>query len=276
MSSPEQPQTDSAGRFLDSFAGGETSDQLTDHAYDGIEEFDNPLPGWWKWLFVATILFAFPYAVYYHAGDRRTLEALYAEAAAENARLQFAEIGELDGDATTLVKATQDPTMMSIGQSVFQANCVSCHGNNGGGLVGPNLTDDYYKNIREIEDFYAIINNGAAAGAMPAWKNRLSQNERVLVAAYAANLRGTDPGGGAKGPEGQEIGPWPEYVPPESGEATEGGDGADPDAVSNTDDNAEAAEAQPTDGSREESDPGEQNSGGGTPDRGHNESAGAE
>ena len=188
----------------------------TDQEFDGIRQQDHPIPGWWSGLFVATVLFAFPYFVFYHGGaEGRTLDDHYSIVAAENARLQFAEIGELEGDATTLAKYMDDSSWLRVGESVFASHCVSCHGGNGGGLVGPNLTDDAYKNVRSIEDLYTVVKNGAAAGAMPPWQGRLEQNEMVLVAAYAAALRGTDPGPGAKAPEGQEIAPWPEYVEPE-------------------------------------------------------------
>lgn len=207
--------------------------EATRDDYDGIRVDDHPVPRWWSWLFIATILFAFPYWAFYHLGaEGRTLADSYSAAAAENARLQFAEIGELQGDEATLVAYMSNPTWVRVGQSVFKANCVSCHGAGGGGLVGPNLADEAFKNIRSIEDIYTIVNKGAAAGAMPAWENRLEQNERVLVAAYVASLRGTDPGAGAKGPEGRAIAPWPEPVPEE--ETAETTDQAD-----------EAATAQP-------------------------------
>ncbi len=211
--------------FLDAIAGG-ADDRLTGHCYDGIQEYDNPLPGWWKWIFIATILFCFPYIAFYHSGaEGRSLEDRYAAASAANARLQFADIGELDGDATTLVKYMNDPSWLRVGESVFKANCTSCHGALGEGLVGPNLRNEVYKNVRTIEDIYDVVSNGAAAGAMPAWKDRLEQNERVLVAAYVASLRGTETGEG-KAPEGQPIAPWPEYEEPEeeepAGEEVEG------------------------------------------------------
>ncbi len=216
MSSPVQDSTiDSDFHNAGTFAG-DASDELTGHDYDGIQEYDNPLPGWWKWLFVATILYAFPYWAYYHFGaEGRTLADKHSAAAAANARLQFAEIGVLDGDEATLVKYMNDPSWVRVGQSVFKTNCVSCHGATGGGLVGPNLTDEAFKNVKTIEDVYTVVNNGAAAGAMPAWQNRLEQNERVLVAAYVASLRGTDPGGASKGPEGRAVPAWPAYIPEE-------------------------------------------------------------
>jgi cytochrome c oxidase cbb3-type subunit 3 len=204
---------------------GMPNDELTGHEYDGIQEFDNPLPGWWKWLFVGSIIYAFPYYAYYHFGATgRSIEDQWAVAAAENARLQFAEIGELKPDKLTLVKYLNDPTWLGVGKSVYKTNCVSCHGAEGGGLVGPNLTDEHYKNVKTIEDMYRVINNGAGAGAMPAWQNRLDQNERILVAAYVASMRGTEPSGSPKGPEGNVIPAWPtvEEVQAELGTAPAG------------------------------------------------------
>lgn len=240
------PQPPGNEGFLGSFAG-EADDQLTGHSYDGIQEYDNPLPGWWKWLFVASILFCFPYFAYYHSGNEsRSLEARYSAASAANARLQFAEIGELEGDEATLVRYLDDSTWVRVGQSVYKANCTSCHGADGGGLVGPNLRDEAYKNVRSIEDIYEIVNNGAAAGAMPAWKNRLEQNERVLVAVYVASLRGTDEGGG-KAAEGRPIPPWPENV------ETEGSESEESQAEESGAEDSDASESGPSDGAEQSS-----------------------
>lgn len=220
---------------------GDANDELTGHHYDGIQEYDNPLPGWWKWLFVATILFAFPYFAYYHSGAAgRTLSDRYASAAARNARLLMAEIGELDGDAATLAKFANDETGIRVGESVYKSNCQTCHGIEGQGLVGPNLQDDFYKHIRTIDDIYDVVTKGAAAGAMPAWQTRLDQNERVLVSAYVAHLRGT--GDGTKGPEGQRIEPWPEPVDePSVGEPIKG---VDDDVIEDAEENEPAGPGQ--------------------------------
>lgn len=184
--------------------------ELTGHSYDGIQEFDNPLPGWWKWLFVASIVMSPPYWVYYHFGtEGRSVAERYDVAMASNAKLQFAEMGELNGDEPTLVKYMNDKSGLSIGKSIYQSNCVSCHRADGSGLVGPNLTDDHYKNVKQITDIYTVLVNGAGGGAMPAWKNRLSQNEIVMVAVYVASLRGAPAGSAARPAEGNVIPPWP-------------------------------------------------------------------
>jgi cytochrome c oxidase cbb3-type subunit 3 len=181
----------------------------TDHAYDGIEEYDNPLPGWWKWLFIATIAYTPLYIMFFHGGaSGRSVEDVYNIALAENTRLQFAEIGDLKPDADTIVTYMNKPSWVKVGQSVFRANCISCHGREGEGQVGPNLTDQVYKNVKNIEDIATVINNGAGGGAMPKWSNRLHPNEVVLVSAYVATLRGQDLKS-ARPPEGNKIAEWP-------------------------------------------------------------------
>jgi cytochrome c oxidase cbb3-type subunit 3 len=185
-----------------------------EHSYDGIEEFDNPLPGWWKWVFIATILFSPFYWLYYHGGGTgRSIEDQFNVALAENTRLQFAEIGDLEPNEATIAKFMGKDSWVKVGKSVFRANCISCHGREGEGKVGPNLTDEAYKNIKTLGDIAKVINKGAGNGAMPKWSHRLHVNEVVMVSAYVANLRGTNAEGG-RPEEGNKIAPWP-AAPPE-------------------------------------------------------------
>jgi cytochrome c oxidase cbb3-type subunit III len=208
MNSPVEPAADHQPEF----------GPLTDHAYDGIREYDNPLPGWWKWLFIVSIAFSFVYFPFYHFGaPGRSVADQYDVALGENTRLQFSEIGELAGDESTILRFMQKKEWVRVGQTVFKSNCSTCHRADGGGLVGPNLGDEHFKNIRTVEDIYRVITNGAAGGAMPAWKTRLQNNELVLTAAYVASMRGTNPAGG-KEAEGNLIPAWP--APPPEPEPT--------------------------------------------------------
>ncbi len=185
----------------------EQRDVVLDHNYDGIELYDNPLPGWWSLIFVASIAFSVVYILYYHANvPDRTVYDEYDRAVAANLRLQFGDMGELTLNGETIAQYMNDEKWLTFGQIVFKTNCVSCHGANAQGVVGPNLTDEYWKNVRNLEDIGLVIRNGAAGQAMPAWKNRLHPNELVLVSSYVASLRGTNAPG--KGAEGREIPPW--------------------------------------------------------------------
>lgn len=185
------------------------STNLTGHCYDGIEEYDNPLPQWWVWLFILPIVLSPFYYVYYHFGvEGRSIHDDYKTAVADNLRQQFAELGELKPDRDTLLRYLDDKRWLAVGESVFKTQCVSCHGTNGEGKVGPNLCDDMWKNVYQIEDVTKVVANGAAGKAMPAWGARLHPNELVLVSCYVASLRGTSPPGPVRPPEGKAIPPW--------------------------------------------------------------------
>jgi cytochrome c oxidase cbb3-type subunit 3 len=126
-----------------------------------------------------------------------------------NQKKKYLELGELNPDANTLVKFMNQKEWMDVGKSIYKVNCVSCHGPEGGGVIGPNLCDDNYKHIKKIEDIAKVINEGVAGGAMPAWATRIpNKNDIVMVTAYVASLRGSNPAGG-KGPDGSPIPPWP-------------------------------------------------------------------
>ncbi|MEN0111502.1 MAG: cbb3-type cytochrome c oxidase N-terminal domain-containing protein [Planctomycetota bacterium] len=187
----------------------EHEELLTSHNYDGIQEYDNPTPRWWDLMFVGTAVFAVVYGVWFHAPTMgRTLDARYEASLAANMRLQFGEIGELEANEATVVKYMGDPDWLKVGAATFATHCVSCHGTDGSGISGPNLTDDHYKNVKQIVDIATVVRDGAAKGAMPAWGNRLHPNEVVLVASYVASMRGQNLPSDRPA-EGQIIAPWP-------------------------------------------------------------------
>ncbi len=185
-------------------------DELTDHDYDGIREYDNPLPGWWKALFWGTFAFSILYWGWFHVLPGHHVAEAYAR---EESRLQAAEdsaFGKLVADAPTLVRLMHDQTAMAKAKNLFAAKtCATCHAPDGGGLpgLGVNFCDDYGKNFRHIEEIPRIIQNGVPGTAMVA-QTTLSDNERILLAAYVASLRGTAPAH-PKPPEGELLDPWP-------------------------------------------------------------------
>lgn len=181
---------------------------LTDHNYDGIQEFDNPTPGWWWAIFAATMLFAPVYYLIYNLdpGATTVIDEWKQERNAAYTKM-FAGVGDLQADNASFFKLMGDPKWMNMAESMFRGNCVSCHAANGEGNIGPNLTDDSFKNIKVMTDIFKVISNGANAGAMPAQSGRYTKNEMVLLSAYVASLRGKNLPGRAA--EGEKIAPWP-------------------------------------------------------------------
>lgn len=183
-------------------------DLLLSHSYDEIQEYDNPTPGWWWWLFVVTIVFSIIYFAFFQTSPASwTIHEAYDTAVAEHMKAKFGDL-VLEPDAPTIVHYMHEEKWLKLGAAVFKNNCTSCHGADASGKVGPNLTDDYYKNLSTIDGIAAVISNGAAKGAMPEWKKRLSQNEIVLVASYVASLRGKNLPS-ERDHEGVVIPPWP-------------------------------------------------------------------
>ena len=167
------------------------TDELLDHDYDGVREYDNPLPRWWLWLFYVTIAWSLVYVPYYHFMGGPLQEDEYqaemAAAAADSAQMRRSAPAE---DLPAMVK---DPARVAAGKESYEKLCVACHLADGGGLVGPNLTDDAWKHGGRVEDLLKVINEGVAGTAMVSWKNQLSRDQMISVIAYIRSLRGTKP-----------------------------------------------------------------------------------
>lgn len=178
---------------------------ITGHEYDGIQEYDNPVPGWWHVLWYGSFVFALIYlpvslmSPFYQKPEER----LELAQQAEFERL-FADVGELSNDRETIAGLIADEGWTNFGRALFVRNCASCHAADGGGLIGPNLTDDRWIHVREVTDIYPILVDGAAGGAMPGWGNRMHPNEMVLLSAFVASLQGETPSAG-KPPEGDIV-----------------------------------------------------------------------
>lgn len=189
----------------------QAKDQLTGHLYDGIEEYDNPTPGWWTWLFIGTIVFG----VLYWFVSTITFGQLSAPSRLEVAKSeetirQFGSLGELKPDAKTILKFAQDEKWLSVGKNIFLSKCAACHARDGSGINGANLTDDKYINVNKVEDIVDVIANGRANGAMPAWRNQMNENEMIMVSAFVASLRGQNLPGRAPEANAKDIGAWHE------------------------------------------------------------------
>jgi cytochrome c oxidase cbb3-type subunit III len=188
-------------------------DVLLDHGYDGIREYDNPMPGWWVWLFVGTIVFSFLYVLYYHVGIGPSIHARLEAEKAAYGEMIIDRFGQLTPDEQTIAMLMRDENVMNSMAGLYRGRCAQCHAANGSGGVGPNLTDDYYLRVRTLPDIARIISQGVVDRGMPAWEDQFSETQIVLLSAYVAQLRGTNPGRGTEA-QGERIAPWPEATGP--------------------------------------------------------------
>ncbi|HEB60311.1 MAG TPA: cytochrome C oxidase Cbb3, partial [Phycisphaeraceae bacterium] len=161
-------------------------DKLFDHDFDGIKEYDNPLPTWWVWLWVGSMIFSVFYILWYHVGNG---PSIYDKLEKENARFgdaMMAKYGNLKPDEETILKFMNDNDAMSAISSLFKGKCAQCHVADGSGNVGPNLTDDYYIHVKKITDIPDVITKGVLAKGMPPWEGQLTETQIVLLSSYVA------------------------------------------------------------------------------------------
>jgi cytochrome c oxidase cbb3-type subunit 3 len=187
--------------------------EFFEHEHDGIREYDNPLPGWWTWLFAATIVFSAFYVAYYHIGIGPSVHDRYdAEVVAQLER-QLSSFGTLEPTDETILRLLHEKgDMIAAVSGMFRANCAQCHRDDAGGNIGPNLTDDRWKNVKRPADIIRVITQGVPNTAMKSWNTRFREPQIILLAAYVASLRGSDPPR-PKAPEGDVVGPWSAAAP---------------------------------------------------------------
>ena len=176
---------------------------LLDHEYDGIQELDNNLPRWWVWLFYLTIIFAAVYLVYYHVAKVGDLQAAEydREMKAGNA-VKAAAMGNFESSIPSL-QPSRDAVVLENGRQTYVKFCAPCHRLDGGGLVGPNLTDDYWIHGSNYCDTVKVIWDGVPAKGMVTWKTVLKPDEIQSVASYIYTLRGAKLATPGKLPENQ-------------------------------------------------------------------------
>ncbi|MBI2568464.1 MAG: c-type cytochrome [Candidatus Schekmanbacteria bacterium] len=181
-------------------------DRVFDHDYDGIREYDNPLPAWWLWIFYATIAFSGVYFLYYQVtGMGPSIHQEYQTDMAAAAEQKAAAPVPAGPTAATLAQLAADAAQVSAGQAVFVARCAPCHTPTGAGLIGPNLTDDYWiHGDGSISAIYAVVRDGVPEKGMIPWKTTISETEMMQVTAFVHTLLGTNPPG-AKEPQGNKI-----------------------------------------------------------------------
>lgn len=170
---------------------------LLDHDFDGIKELDNRVPPWFNFLFYGTMLFAAVYLINYHViGSGQVQEDEYNSemAAAQLEKTILVKSGVFLNAETVTLKT--DPAILNEGKELYTKNCVSCHGNDGGGIVGPNLTDDYWIHGGGIKNVFTTISEGVPAKGMISWKAQLTPTQIQSVSSFVISLHGTNPANG--------------------------------------------------------------------------------
>jgi cytochrome c oxidase cbb3-type subunit 3 len=173
-------------------------DELMSHEVDGIREFDNAMPRWWLYGFYFTIVFGVLYFANYHVLStplvgKRTLVAEYDE----SVRLAALVPRAAASSAGPIVALTDGPSLEK-GRAIFEGStnvCFSCHRADLGGMVGPNLTDDYWLHGCSPAQLVANIKSGfPERGMMPFGTGQHLSDEQVLqVASYVLSKHDTHP-----------------------------------------------------------------------------------
>ena len=181
----------------------EEHDVMLDHDYDGIKELDNVLPPWWVNLFYLTIIFAFVYLVRFHVfNDYDQASEFETEMAIAKAEVEKYKLTAPDLMNKEKVTLLTDAAALAEGKSIFEAKCVACHKSDGGGSIGPNLTDNHWILGGGIKNVFNTIMEGGREGkGMVPWKTEIKPSDIQKVASYVLSLQGTNPKDG-KTPEG--------------------------------------------------------------------------
>ncbi len=183
-----------------------TNDRLlADHEYDGIQELDNDLPPWWKWLFYITIVFGVIYMIrlWVFKSDDMNQNKEYEM---EMAKVASLPSQQANAASFEIIVLTDDASIAS-GKDIYDKNCAVCHTPDGGGLVGPNFADDYWIHGNSMEDMFKIVRDGVLEKGMTPFKAQLSPTMHLEVLSYIITMHGTSPAN-PKAPEGEKM-DWP-------------------------------------------------------------------
>ncbi len=167
--------------------------RLLEHDADGIRELDNLLPRWWVWLFYLTIAFAVVYMLYFHVLKMGDLQAAaYEKEHAGGEAIKTQAVAAFEASLGAL-EPSIDPAVLAEGQRVYTTYCSPCHRPDGGGIVGPNLCDDFWIHGSNYVDNLRIIITGVPEKGMLSWRGVLKPAEIQAVASHIYKFRGTKP-----------------------------------------------------------------------------------
>lgn len=175
----------------------ETSEAEEDmgHDYDGIRELNNPTPPWWRYGFYFSIVFAVVYLWRFHvshAAPSQLEELQIAEAKAAAAKEAYLKnaANNIDENNVVLLKEAAD---IESGKKLFIASCGPCHGPEGQGVVGPNLTDSYWIHGGKVNEIFKTIKYGVPEKGMKSWKEDFSPKQLSQLTSFIKSIHGTKP-----------------------------------------------------------------------------------
>lgn len=190
--------------FANRKSTGNGPNNTTGHSHDGIEEYDNPLPAWWLYLFLGTIVFGIGYLIYYpgmgsFSGIGNWTQQKQWEQEVERAEQRygavFAEYAAMDIEAIV-----SDKKALKMGRRLFANNCSQCHGSDAQGSFGfPNLSDNDWLYGNDSDQIKQSIAQGRTA-AMPGWQSALGDSGVAEVTEYVVSLSAANTNSGT--PEG--------------------------------------------------------------------------
>jgi cytochrome c oxidase cbb3-type subunit 3 len=196
-------------RVINAFGADNTAEDIEKldlhHDYDGISELDNSIPAWWNWAFAGTIAFAVIYLIRFFITGGIPDQVKELAEAERIAAIQMEEYlaragGLIDESNVTM----QDETGISKGVVLFDKNCVACHGAQGEGGIGPNLTDEFWLHGGSLKDVFYSIKYGWPEKGMKSWKDDFSPEQIAQIASYVISIQGTNPPN-AKEPQGEKY-----------------------------------------------------------------------
>jgi len=182
------------------------------HDVDGIQEYDNPMPGWLTAIFWGSIVFSVLYMAFYAlAFGEKSMESEYrSETVTDLAAIQahFDANPLAPPSAAELLAGASDPEVLKVGQGRFARSCASCHGEAGQGLIGPNLGDEYWLHGGQVTQIFRSVAKGIPAKGMPPWGRAIAPEEVSALVSYIRSLQGAA-ATNARQPEGQLVTPEP-------------------------------------------------------------------
>jgi len=172
------------------------------HAFDGIQEYDNPLPRWWLVIFYTTVLFGYGYWMHYQVARTGIGGVAAYEAEKAEATRRAAATKPITDEL--LIGLSKDPQTTAAGQKLFVQQCAPCHLENGSGKIGPNLTDEFWLHGNKPTEILKTISRGVVEKGMPAWEPTLGAERVRSLAAFVISHEGLNLPG--KEPQGERLG----------------------------------------------------------------------